>query len=684
MKQWKKLNLGILAHVDAGKTSLTERLLHHTGAISAVGSVDAGTTQTDSMDLERRRGITIRSAVATFTLGDLKVNLIDTPGHSDFIAEVERVLGVLDGVVLVVSAVEGVQPQTRVLMRTLRRLGTPVLFFVNKVDRMGARDRGVVREIRDRLAPAAPVLSTVAGAGTARARVARRELADSRDPGFATELAEVLTAQDDAFLARYIEGLEGGPALGEKEYVAELAAQTARGAVHPVFFGSALTGEGVPELIEGVRELLPTVAPQEAARPLLGSVFKVERGARGEMVAYARLRSGTLGAREHVTLRRADRSGRTTEHPGRITALGVFEHGPTSGGAARETRAAAGDIVRIWGLKGVRIGDRVVSAGADRDEDPADSTPPRMFFAAPSLETVVRPVLPAEKGRLHTALRMLGEQDPSIEVRSDEDSADGAVVRLYGEVQKEILAATLEESFGVRACFDVTRTVCIEKPAGAGEALEELDTRTRNYFWATVGLRVEPGEPGSGVSFGLSVELGSLPLAFHKAIEESVHSTLRYGVYGWQVTDVKVTLVRTGFASPVSAADDFRKVTPLVVMRALQEAGTEVHEPVSAFELELPAARLSPVLAKLAELGAIPAAPSPLGDVYHLPGTLPTQRVHEFQQVVPGLTNGEGVFTAEPHGHRPTTAAAVPERPRPAGPDPRNRDAYILHVLKNL
>src|SRR3954447_20725685 len=147
------LNLGILAHVDAGKTSLTERLLHAAGVIDAVGSVDRGNTQTDTLALERRRGITIRSAVVSFTVGDVAVNLIDTPGHADFIAEVERALGVLDGAVLVVSAVEGVRGQTRVLMRVLQRLGLPTLLFVNKIDRAGAREGGVLDELAERISP---------------------------------------------------------------------------------------------------------------------------------------------------------------------------------------------------------------------------------------------------------------------------------------------------------------------------------------------------------------------------------------------------------------------------------------------------------------------------------------------------------------------------------------------------
>src|SRR4029450_3365174 len=162
----RTLNLGILAHVDAGKTTLTERLLFTAGAIDHVGSVDAGTTQTDSLELERERGITIKSAVASFAVGDLAINIVDTPGHPDFIAEVERVLGVLDGAVLVISAVEGVQPQTPLLMRALQRLRVPTLLFVNKIDRRGASYDGVLRAIAERLTPAIVPMGRVREAGT--------------------------------------------------------------------------------------------------------------------------------------------------------------------------------------------------------------------------------------------------------------------------------------------------------------------------------------------------------------------------------------------------------------------------------------------------------------------------------------------------------------------------------------
>jgi ribosomal protection tetracycline resistance protein len=194
----KLTNLGILAHVDAGKTTLTERLLHTAGIIDEPGSVDAGTTQTDTMELERQRGITIKSAAVSFDIDDITVNLIDTPGHPDFIAEVDRALSVLDAAVLVISAVEGVQPQTRVLMRALRRLRIPALIFVNKTDRRGARPEHVVHDIPLKLRVPVVAMGSVSSAGT---RDVRYEPNDGADPAFTSELAEALANHDEEVIA---------------------------------------------------------------------------------------------------------------------------------------------------------------------------------------------------------------------------------------------------------------------------------------------------------------------------------------------------------------------------------------------------------------------------------------------------------------------------------------------------
>src|SRR5438045_4083259 len=239
----RTLNLGILAHVDAGKTTLSERLLYTAGAIDHVGSVDARTTKTDSLERERERGITIRSAVASFLVGDLAVNLVDTPGHPDFIAEVERVLAVLDGAILVVSAVEGVQPQTPLLFRALQRLRVPTLIFVNKIDRAGSDDRRVVEAIRRRLSPAVIPIQAVRDIGGRAATVVPL---GPDDTAHRAGLAELLAENDEAILRAYVRDEAPPPNRGLQE---ALAAQTSRCLVHPAFFGSAALGVGIDELL---------------------------------------------------------------------------------------------------------------------------------------------------------------------------------------------------------------------------------------------------------------------------------------------------------------------------------------------------------------------------------------------------------------------------------------------------
>src|SRR5438445_3399682 len=264
----RTLNLGILAHVDAGKTTRTERLLYAAGVIDEIGSVDRGTTQTDYLALERQRGITIKSAVASFAIGDVTVNLIDTPGHPDFIAEVERVLSVLDGAVLVLSAVEGVQPQTRILMRALQRLRVPTLMFVNKIDRGGAGDERVLRAISERLTPAIVPTGTAHDLGT---RAASFTPADGADAWFVATLASTLAERNETLLAAYV---DDESSVSYRRLREELAAQSKRGVVHPVFFGSAITGAGVDSLTAGIAELLPA-GEDDADGPVSGSVFKI-------------------------------------------------------------------------------------------------------------------------------------------------------------------------------------------------------------------------------------------------------------------------------------------------------------------------------------------------------------------------------------------------------------------------
>jgi ribosomal protection tetracycline resistance protein len=430
------LNLGILAHVDAGKTTLTERLLYAASVIGEVGSVDAGTTQTDSLALERQRGITIRSAVTSFAVGDVTVNLIDTPGHPDFIAEVERVLSVLDGAILVISAVEGVQPQTRVLMRALRRLGIPVLLFVNKIDRPGAGEGRVLKAITERVSSAAIPMGFTSQLGR-------------RDADF--------TPWDEHDVS-----------------ISEVKVQSQRGLAHPVFFGSAATGAAVPHLMASLAELLPATAG-DAAGPVSGRVFKIERGPGGEKVAYVRMFSGTVRTRDRL------RTGDGQD--AKVTAISVFERGP----AAPSASVSAGQIGQLRGLDAIKVGDDIGT--------PRGIQGPQ--FAPPALEAVVTACRPAGRAALRAALGQLAEQDPLINLRQ---SGGELSVSLYGEVQKEVIAATLASDFGVDVAFRETTVIYIERVAGSGAAAEPLGA-PGNPFPATLGLRLDPAPEGSGVEF---------------------------------------------------------------------------------------------------------------------------------------------------------------------------------------
>ncbi|MEU5955561.1 translation factor GTPase family protein [Streptomyces sp. NPDC047525] len=661
------LNLGILAHVDAGKTSLTERLLHAAGVIDEIGRVDAGSTQTDSLALERQRGITIKSAVVSFAVDDVTVNLIDTPGHPDFIAEVERVLSVLDGAVLVVSAVEGVQAQTRVLMRTLRRLRIPTLVFVNKIDRRGAREKDLLRSIAERLVPDIVPMGTVRGLG---ARDASYVPFGAGDTAFTGRLVDVLAAHDDALLSAYVDDEAG---LSYRRLRAELAAQTGQALVHPVFFGSAATGAGVGELIAGIRELLPSEdGGPHAGEPVSGTVFKVERGDAGEKVAYVRMFAGTVRTRDRLPFG----GGRE----GKVTAVSVFDRGS----ADPREGVSAGQIGKLRGLGDIRIGDVV---GVPRADDRTRGAGEH-HFSPPTLETVVVPARPGDRGALHLALAQLAEQDPLINLRQD-DLRQEVYVSLYGEVQKEVIEATLRDEYGIDVAFRETTTICVERVTGSGSAYELIGTDS-NPFLATVGLRVDPGPPDSGVEFRLEIELGSMPYAFFRAVEETVREALLQGVHGWQVDDCVVTMTHSGYwprqshahgtfdKSMSSTAGDFRQLTPLVLLSALRRAGTAVHEPLHHFRLSVPSDVFGQLLPALSRLRAVPHTQTARGAAYVVEGEIPAARVHELEQLLPSLTRGEGELESAFERYQPVRGEA-PDRPR-TDRNPLCRKEYLREV----
>jgi ribosomal protection tetracycline resistance protein len=667
----RTLNLGILAHVDAGKTTLTERLLFTAGAIERVGSVDAGTTQTDSLDLERERGITIRSAVASFAIDGLAVNLVDTPGHPDFIAEVERVLGVLDGAVLVVSTVEGVQPQTPLLFRALQRLKVPTLIFGNKIDRAGADPEGLLATMARRLSPGVVPMGAVSKPGGPNASVEAFTVADEAHRTF---LAETLAEHDEAILGAFVRDEDGLP---YPRLRAALARQTRLGLVHPVFFGSAAKGVGIEALLDGIAELLPG-GPGDDEAPVSGRVFKIERTTAGERVAYARLFAGTLRPRERV------RVGGGEEE--KATSIRVF----APAGQPRRDAVVAGEMATIRGLGSVRVGDAL------GEPPPGQEVAAR--FPRPALEAVVDARKREQQGSLRAALAQLAEQDPLIDVRQDEHRHEIAV-SLYGEVQKEVIQATLEREYGIVADFRETTTVCIERPAGVGEAEEVIRAKTKtnitgrssplstNPFTATLALRIEPAPSGSGVQFRAEVENRLVPLYLYKTAEaffaqmaSYVQDALAEGLAGWQVTDCRVTMTDCGYTSPATSPADFRRLTQLVLATALDRAGTWVCEPLAELSLEMPAPTAPGVLGALGRLNGRVTGQFSANGVTRASAVLPVARVRGLQHQLPGLSMGEGILEWRLDGYQPV-GENPPTRPR-SGPSPLDRDAWLAFLSK--
>lgn len=642
------INIGIVAHVDAGKTSLTERILYETNVIKEIGRVDSGSTQTDSMELERQRGITIKASVVSFFIDDIKVNVIDTPGHADFIAEVERSFCVLDGAILVISAVEGVQAQTKILMRTLQKLNIPTILFVNKIDRNGANTEKVMKQIKDVLSNEAFPFYSALNEGTKKSRIIEYKSYD--------DCMELLAPYNESLLESYV----NNEIIPDTLLREELITQIAQANVYPIFFGSAMTGIGVTELLENISDLIPanTSAENEI---LSGVVFKIERETSGEKIVYVRVFSGRLHVRKYVDIQR----GEAITHKEKIKKLCMFHNG----NAVQASIVPSGEFCKVWGLSDVKIGD-IIGERTDYIKD--------IHFAEPQMEATIDAVPTERIHDLYAALMELCEEDPLIKVWKD-DVHNELYIRLFGEVQKEVIETTLYEKYNLQVIFSNTRVVCIEKPIGLGNSIEVMGEKA-NPFYATIGFKIERGELNSGITYNLGVELGSLPLAFHKAIEDTVFQTLKQGLYGWEVKDISVTLTHTSYASPVTTASDFRNLTPLVLMDALKQAETCVYEPVDEFELTVPEHAISTAMYKLATMPATFAEPIFNNDSYQLTGSLPVAKTEDFKRMLHSFTEGEGIFTTKPADFTKLTAP-FPTRKR-VDYNPLNRKGYLLHVLK--
>jgi ribosomal protection tetracycline resistance protein len=352
----------------------------------------------------------------------------------------------------------------------------------------------------------------------------------------------------------------------------------------------------------------------------------------------------------------------------------------------------AGEIGKLWGLGEIQIGD---SVGAWR------TAVEQHHFAPPTLETVVVPGNPDDKGALRVALVQLAEQDPLIDVRQD-DARQELSVSLYGEVQKEVIQATLATDFGLDVTFRETTTICIERPLGTGEVLEVLHAKTKtnvtgkssptssNPCLATLALRFDSAPIGSGIELRLDVDIRLVPIYIYKTVDafidlmaQYVREALREGLFGWQVTDSTVTVTDCGYRAPGTTAADFRMLTPIVVMRALEQAGTVVCEPIVRVSLEIPTDTLGAVMPVVARLGGAVEAQSLRGKRSTLETILPAARSHDLQRQLPGLTGGEGVALESGFaGYRPVSGD--PPTRRRATANPLNLGEYLMHHARRV
>ncbi|SDO02407.1 ribosomal protection tetracycline resistance protein [Paenibacillus sp. yr247] len=656
-------NVGIFAHVDAGKTTTTEHILYHSGRIRALGSVDNGTAQTDSMDVERERGISVRSATTSFSWKDTLINLVDTPGHVDFLSEVERSLRVMDGAILIVSAVEGVQSQTEMIWHTLQSLQIPTLLYMNKMDRVGADPERVLRDIHKQLTEmAVPIYAPLGREDTFRGAVnvlvdgaAEADSADGvRGFDFASAV-EKLSELDERMLTSYIEGAP----VEAREVKATLQRYARQGAAFPLLVGASSKGLGIKELMEAILDYLPGPSGS-AEQPLSAVVFKVERDKTMGRMAYVRLYEGTIrnrdtivnatqGVEEKVTqIRKID--GRRAEDIGFV---------------------AAGDIAAVCGLTQVRIGDVLGRA---------DSVPPAPRMAVPLLTVQVHAESEAQYPALVAALQELTDEDPLLDLQWLQEERE-LHVKVMGAIQLEILTSLLRSRFNLQARFDQPSVIYKETPSQVGEGY--IAYTMPKPCWAILRFRIEPGALGSGLVYESLVRGEHLLVQYQNEVERRVPEALQQGLLGWEVTDLKVTLVEGEHHVWHTHPLDFAVATPMGIMKGLAQTGTTLLEPMLQVRITVPEEFGGKVLSDLVQMRAAFDPPHIAGGRFVVEGRLPVATSLEYPVKLSAMSGGRGVITSSFAGYQPSPPDVHAERKR-RGVNPLDQSKYILAVRKAL
>ena len=698
--------------MDAGKTTLVEQLLYKGGVLRAPGSVDRGDTQSDRLTVEKERGISVRASSVTLIHRDVKLNIIDTPGHIDFVGEAERALSALDAAVLVVSAAEGVQSQTEIFWRALRDLNIPALIFINKIDRMGCDPTAVCASLKREFTEYIIAVNAAQSYGSRDCSVLGGVLTDDD--------ALALCELDGGLAEDYINGggdIEGGRFLDTCKKLA------ASGLAYPLLFGSAALGAGVVELLDAIIEYLPSHEPASSGEAR-GVIFKIEHDAAVGKIAYIRLFSGVLRNRDAVYF---IRGGEYVVYPAGLTYdSGAAEREPIFNKIAQIKRISGskredsgillgGDFAAVTGLTDARAGDVVVSfptyintaapgenmARFDRNDrndagkhagksmgglrsegnraGELDAAFGNIRLAEP-LFTVKANAGAGLEPRLLQAVREFSDEDPLLEYEWQPDERE-LNLKVMGKIQLEIMESQFIERYGLTVQFSPPTVIYKETPTKAGIGYEEYTMP--KPCWAIVKLYVEPLTRGAGYIFESVIKANTLPYYYQRHIELTVPQTLKQGMFNWEVTDIKVTLIGGEHHHVHTHPMDFFLATPIAVMDALRYTGTTLLEPFALIRLTAPEAYAGRIIGDVAEMRGIYDNPVIRNGNITVDSLLPVSESLDYPVKFASYTSGRGVMKTSFAGYR-ECPAGFGETAKRRGVNPLDRMRWILHKRNAL
>jgi ribosomal protection tetracycline resistance protein len=648
-------NIGILAHVDAGKTTVTEQLLFKSGVIRTLGSVDKGTAHTDSLEVEQQRGISVRAAAVNLSFNGAEINIIDTPGHIDFSAEVERALSILDGAVVVVSAVEGVQPQTEVYFKALQAMNIPTIIFINKVDRVGADTERVVGELRKSLSKDAVSFQEVQGEESNEPGVSFILQEGGFEKNSFKILIEESAERDEELLERYLEGEEIS-----KDYLKNRLIRLSQScSIYPVIYGAALKGIGIQELLETLVDYLPS-SKGTSEEALSGVVFKIEHNKVFGKLAYIRLYNGQLKSRDAVYNSTKDIEEKVTQIK-RLSGLKEVETGEVQ----------AGEIAKVSGLSSASIGDIVGNP---------DKIPVVPNIATPLLTLQVKAKYKGDYIKLVEALEELQEEDPLLHAQRVREKEE-IHIQIMGMIQLEILQSILKDRFNLEVSFGKPSVIYKETPSKSGYGFAAYTMP--KPCWAIVRFYIEPLPRGSGLQYECQVRTEDIKLRYQREVERQLPITLEQGLYGWNVMDLKVTLVEGEDHVMHSNPGDFYIATAMGIMDGLQSLGTTLLEPLLRFRITVPEEVGGKVLGDLISMRGTFDSPVISNGTFTVEGEMPVATSLEYPVRLGIISGGKGIISSRFSGYQPVPLemGAVRER---VGVNPLDRARFILAMRNAL